>query len=158
MRIKGKEIKGINVVTVVIPRGNTDNVIFRCQAVLDYSRFDSLCPAPSPPEVRRPGGVVSQNVNAPSYKAAMNEYSLNKLAFMVVESLKATPELEWDTVKDDSPETWKLYEKELRDSGFSDIEIGRIISGVTEANCLNESVIERARNDFLAQTEATPSA
>ena len=68
---------------------------------------------------------------------------------MIVYSLQSTPELEWEIVNYDKPETWASYEEELREAGFSEIEIGRVVMGVMRANSLDESLIDEARNSFL---------
>jgi hypothetical protein len=45
------------------------------------------------------------------------------------------------------------YDKELRDSGFSDTEVQRIIIGVMDANCLNDSKLDEAKKRFLRSQE-----
>jgi hypothetical protein len=68
--------------------------------------------------------------------------------------LAATPGLAWDKVKPGEAETWPLYEEELKEAGFSDVEIGRIRNAVHEANCLDEDKVEAARQSFLASAAA----
>jgi hypothetical protein len=87
----------------------------------------------------------------------MVKYSQYRYAWIMIESLKATENLEWETIQSDKPETWLNFEKELQDSGLSGIEIGRIANGVLEANCLNEDKITEARNRFLASAPAPSS-
>jgi len=154
MKIKGKKIEGPNVVIAVIPRQSGD-IIFKAKAVLDYDKFDALCPTPEPPTVTKPGGVTFKDVENAKYKEAVMEWAQQKTAWMVLESLKATDDLEWETVDYGKPETWDNYTKELQSSGFSDPEIARLIDAVTAANGLSQEKIDEATNRFLAgQVEA----
>ena len=73
---------------------------------------------------------------------------------MILKSLEATEGLEWETVKMDDPETWLNYEKELKDSGLSPIEVGRIVGICMSANGLDERKMEAARDAFLAEQQA----
>ena len=50
----------------------------------------------------------------------------------------------------EDPSTWLNYEKELKDSDFSQIEINRLVSGVLQVNSLDEDHIKAARERFLA--------
>jgi hypothetical protein len=47
-------------------------------------------------------------------------------------------------------QTWVKYRDELRESGLSDIEINRVVSGVMRANSLSEFAVEQAMKRFLA--------
>ena len=151
MRIKGRKIEGPMVELIIIPRGEgQEDVIFKAQAILDMSEFYKMCPEPRAPKGMRKGGIPFENVADPYYKLSLSELYKQRLAYMVLKSLEATPDLAWDQVKMSNPNTWRLYEKELRDSGFSDIEVGRIVNGVMSANCLNDDKMEEARKRFLA--------
>lgn len=150
MKLNGVEIKGINIVNIVIPRGNDDQIVFQAKAVLGYDDFDKLCPMPKAPKRMLPGRVMQDNVEDPKYKEAQQTYAEQRMAWMVLESLSATEGLEWETVKKDDPATWLNWNKELKASGFSEVECSRILSGVFEANALDENKIEAARQRFLA--------
>jgi hypothetical protein len=149
MKIFGETPKA-NLVIIPIPRGNDTAVIFKAQAVLDNDDFDKLCPMPIAPTITRPGKPATQDVTDKVYLKAVNEYSSNKLAWMVIKSLEATEGLEWDTIELNDPDTWSNYEQELREGGFSEAEIMHIINGVIEANGLSDDKIDEARNSFLA--------
>ncbi len=69
---------------------------------------------------------------------------------MILESLKATPNLEWESVNPSDPKTWGGYENELVDAGFSIPEISRVIDCVFDANGLNQKKIDEATKRFLA--------
>jgi hypothetical protein len=51
------------------------------------------------------------------------------------------------------PNTWINFDKELKDSGLSEIERIRIVNAVMTANCLNESKLDEARESFLASRQ-----
>lgn len=141
-----------NLVVIPIPRGDADNVlIFRARAVESMAEFDRLCPKPMPGVKKLPGGVRKEDTNSPAYKAAMQQYGACRLAWMVLDSLAATEDLTWDTVVADQPETWCNYQKELREAGFNDYEVARIVQGVLEANCLSDDLVDEARKRFLSQ-------
>lgn len=149
MKIAGKKIEGRNTEVIILPRPLGTDIVLRAEAVLSMERFTKLCPEPLPPMRIKPGGVKEAVTNDPAYQNELTFYQTKRLAFLILESLKATPDLEWETVKEDDPNTWVLWEKELTDSGISAIEVGRIRTGVFSANCLNEQLLETARETFL---------
>lgn len=150
MKIKGVKVEGVNVEIIAIPRGgDKPDIVFHAAAILDYEPFNKLCPEPKPPVKMVKGGGKEYNLEDVSYKDALKIHSEKRIAWMVIQSLKATPDLEWETVKEGEHRTWTNYEKELKDSGFSAIEIQRIVVGVMSANCLNEARIDEARENFL---------
>jgi hypothetical protein len=155
MKLHGKKIEGINVETLVIPRGDNinDAIVFKCQAVLDMQEFDRVCPPPKAPMMIKSGGKRVLDLEDPKFKFANDQYAIKRVSYIVLKSLQATPELEWETVNMGDSDTWGNYEKELRESGFSQIEIMRIINACMSANCLNEDRLEKARNDFLASVQ-----
>jgi hypothetical protein len=172
MRLEGKKIEGPNVETIVIPRtdGRPD-IVFKAQAVLDYSGFDDLCPRPTPPIKMLRGGERQADLEDPTYKELISTYGLKRMAWMCIKSLEVTPTLEWERVDLGNPNTWLKFEDELTESGFSDPEIMRIRNGIFSANCLNENLVELARQSFFsgrprthdpssylpAETNGTPS-
>lgn len=154
MKIHGNVISGPNIEIIVIPRGNgVSDVVLKAQAVLNRDDFNRLCPAPKPQIRKLPGNRIQENISDPAYKEAVIQHNKQQFAWLVIESLKATDGLTWDTVFDNDPSSWLNYEKELNDSGFSPIEINRITAGVMTANCLNEERVEEARKNFLQSLE-----
>lgn len=149
MKILGKTISGPNVELIVIPRGNGEDIILKAQAVLNPEDFNKICPEPKAPTQMIRGGQRSENITDPGYKSQMELYKKHQFAWLVIESLKATDGLEWETILPGEPSTWENYEKELTASGFSVYEVGRIVQAVMVANCLNEDRIEEARKRFL---------
>lgn len=137
-----------NVVDVFLPRGGDEVIHVRAGAVLNYDKFHKICPIPTPPMKILRGGKKEPDFDHPSYLADINRYGMLKMRWMFIESLKATPEFEWQTVKEDDPSTWEHAEKELEQAGFSEFERQHIMGAVTEANALNEKKLEEARERF----------
>jgi hypothetical protein len=150
MKLNGKKIEGPNIELIFIPRADKEPIVLKAQAVTDYEAFKKLCPEPKPPKAMKPGRIIVQNTEDPEYKKAMEEHSKKRLEYMILQSLSVTEGLEWETVNLGDASTWGNYEAELRASGFSDIEIQRIVMSVLSANGLDDAKVEQARNRFLA--------
>lgn len=152
MKIHGVKLEQPKDKILVIPRDDSQ-IIIKAKAVLDYAEFDLLVKEPKPPTVRRRDGEISPLLNDPKYQKAISDYATLRSQWMILQSLSATPGLEWESVDLQNPETWGNYEKELRESGFSLGEYGRILELVTEACGLNQSRIDEATRAFLATQE-----
>ncbi len=152
MKVNGTTFDGTREEVLVIPRGGHD-VVFKAKAIEDMEAFEKICPSPVAGTKMLKGGLTVSNTEDPAYQAKLTEWAGLKTAWMVIESLKATEGLEWDTVTDD-PATWPNYSDDLRKSGFSDAELGRLIALVSAANGLNQSKITEATERFLVGQEA----
>lgn len=152
MKIKGKKIEGPNIETIVIPRGNDPEnyLVFKAQAVLDFSEFDALCPRPEPPIKLLKGGKRAIDKEAPTYQTAINLWGMRRFAWTVIKSLEATEDLEWETVDFGNPDSWANYEQELHDAGFTIAEMNLLLDGVMTANSMNSEKLDQAREAFLA--------
>jgi hypothetical protein len=148
MRYSGKKIEAV-CETVVIPRAG-GNLVFKAKPVTDYKAFEALCPEPKPPVVMLPGGDSRADVNDKSYKFALERHVQRRVDWMILESLSATAELEWETVDRSNPETWGNYVRELETSGLPNADINRIVNAVMDANGLNQKKVEEATKSFLA--------
>ena len=155
MKLAGQKVDAPKEQVVVIPR-ESGNLVFKAAAVLNYDDFEKLCPKPVIPVKIFPGGGQQENVEDPTYKKELDTWAERRVQFMVIRSLAATPDLEWETVKLDQPDTWKDYEKELKE-GLSDVEVGKIFECVTTACGLNQEQIEEATRNFLASQGAVQS-
>ena len=155
MKINGKKIIGANVVHVVIPRGNGDNIAFTCHAVLDMKEFYDLLPLPKPAMVTKPGGIQVPDPSDVGYQKRVNEYAEARFNFVFIKSITEPSKLEWETINMLAPETWGNYEQELKAAGFTFNEIQLIVNGTLEANALSESKLVEARASFLASLAST---
>lgn len=153
MKFNG-EVPGPNVATLYLPRGEDKILCIKAGAVLSYDEFHKVCPMPKPPMIRKKGASQAvPDFDHKDYIAAMDQYSKFKSQWMAVQSLKATPEITWDTVVPTQPETWANYETELQEAGFSEFERQRILGIIMEANALNDRKIDEARETFLSGLE-----
>jgi hypothetical protein len=150
MKISGKRLDMPPVVIVPVLRGETET-IFKVGAVLDFKEFELLCPAPIPPMIKHKDAVEPvPDLKDKKYIDACDKYARQRSSYMIIKSISHTENLEWESVDLGKPETYSNYEKELKDAGLNQIEIGRLIGAVMEANGLDETKIEEARKRFLA--------
>lgn len=149
MKYGGKKIEGRNIEILVLPRGE-QKIVFKAQAVDITEEFEKLVPVPEPPMVLKPGGIKEKQLSDPDYLKRLDDYGASRTDFLIINSLKVTKELEWETIDFKKPETWKNWQKELIESGFIDVERLHIINLVMKANALDERLLEQARQDFLA--------
>lgn len=148
MKIKGKKIEGPNQEIIAIPRGIGDDIILIVKAIQDMTPFEKMCSSPVPP-MRKIEGVDVPNVKDKKFLKAIDRYVEKRMAWMVITSLEATEELEWEKVDSSDPSTWMFFKDELKEAGFSDVEVNRVIGGVVSVNALSESKVEAARERFL---------
>lgn len=154
MKLHGKKIEGANVEYVVIPRQSGD-LVFKATAVLDMSKFDELCPTPKPGKKVIQGGRVVDDFQDKDYLIELEQYGEKRWAFLILETFRHTEGLEWETVNYDDPNTWLNYEAELRNAGFTKSEITLLVTGMTNANSLNQAKIDEAKNRFLVSLTQT---
>lgn len=149
MKIQGKKIEGPNEMTIVTPRFNGADIILKARAIVDMVPFEKVCTPPEPPRKTLPGGKQVPNIKDSNYLKELDRHSIRRLNWIVLTSLEATEGLEWETIDLADPSTWDNFRKELRNSGFSDIEINRIVADCISVNALDEDKIEEARERFL---------
>jgi hypothetical protein len=152
MKVNGKKISGANVEYVVIPRPDGD-IVFKATAILDMKPFYDMCPQPKPPMVTYAGGEKKADTTDAAYLKSISEYGNLRYYFTIIWSLKDS-NIEFEKVKYTDPNTWLLFEEELKEAGFNFQEIQRIIFGTMTANSLNESKLEEARTRFLVSLAA----
>ncbi len=148
MKIKGAKIEGPNREIVVIPRGMADDIVFVADAILDMTPFEQMCPLPLPPK-RKIKGTDIPNLKDPAFLQHVDDHATKRMAWMVLTSLEGTEGLEWETVDISDPSTWVNFRTEMQSSGFSDVEINRVVGCVMSVNALSEGKIEAARERFL---------
>lgn len=148
MKLGGSKFDGPRIETVVIPFGGKE-LVFKAQLVKNFDDFEKMCPRPQPPMLLKPGGVKTFDVESPDFKAKLNEYADLRSDWLILKSLSATPDLEWETVDMSKPETWNGFHKELESTGLSSAEHSKIIEAVLNANGLDQSKIDIATQRFL---------
>jgi hypothetical protein len=148
MKINGQTFDAPNEALVVFIKNGKD-IPIKARAVLDFTRFDLLCPKPPPKKIKKRGGEEEILWNDPSYLLAFDHWGKVKTAYVIVESLKATPGLEFETVTDDDPSSWLKWRDEFEKAFFTDSEINKIIGCVWEANGIDEAKLNEARDRFL---------
>ncbi len=136
-----------NIEILVLPRGN-DSIVFKATGLASYDEFDALCPEPKIPGVHKPKEGFVPNPEDPSYREMVGNWGKKRMAYMAIKSLEPS-EIEWDTVKIETPSTWLKWQEDLKANGFTQVEVNRIMGLVLDANCLNEDRLERAREVFL---------
>lgn len=154
MKIAGAKLTEPYVETLVFPRGQgREPLVLKVKAVLDYGTFEQLVPMPKIP-TRLVAGATEPTLNPedPKYKSSVGERFWKRHCWMLIQSLSATPDLEWERVKFDDPSTWDSYTQELGESGFTPFEIIRIEDAVKSVNGLNDAKIRQAEKDFLSKT------
>ena len=149
MKLHGKTIEGPSVETIVFPR-ESGELVFKAQAILNYEEFEALAPQPEPPFMQRPGQQAIKDLHDKKYLEKYDIWLQQKVDYMIIKSLEATPGLEWDTVVMTDPTTWHNYKSEFSDSGISDAEVTQLISLVTSANGMDQDKIDQATKSFLA--------
>lgn len=148
MKIRGKKVEAPKPTIVAFSRENDEDIIFHVGAVLDFSAFDQICQEPTPTEVIHSDGRKELKEDH-FYRDNVRKYNKRRLDWMILQSLKSTPDLEWERVNLEDPDTWGNYEEELRET-FNQGEINILISAVINANSANEEKMREAKARFLA--------
>jgi len=152
LKIGGLEMKGPKEVLIVIPRDDHD-IPFKFIAVNDDSEFHKICPEPTPPMAIKPGEGKVAKYDDPGYKAALGLYAEQRESWYVLKSLEPS-KIEWLTIRMDDPKSWVNWRTELKEAGFSVMEIQLIYSKFLEANMVTEQMLWQARERFLASQQA----
>lgn len=156
MIYKGINFSGPRQEVLVIPRNGID-VIITADAVYNFAEFDAILSPPKVPLRQKAGSSeVEQMHNDPEYQKKLDKYIAHKSDWIVLKSLQATKELEWETVDLSDPETWANYKTELVSAGFSQLEIMNIISLINRACGLDQDKIDEATKSFLASRQEEP--
>lgn len=149
MKMHGKKLSTMNNQVVIFPREDGD-IVFKAAPVLDFTNFDKLYPEPKPGMILKRGETVATpNFEDSKYKEALVKRNKAYTMYMILQSLSVTEGLEWETVKMDDPTTWENMDKELEESGLTNVERGQIMQAVMRANSLDMSYIDEARKRFF---------
>lgn len=132
----------------------TENFVFKLEAVGNYKDFEESCSQPLPPVITKPGGNEYQNIDDKEYIERLEEWSAWRIHWMAVNTIK---EVEWDTVTTD-PETYENWQEDLRNAGFSQIEVSKLQNHIMIVNGLIEPErIDEALKNSSVGKEAAPA-
>lgn len=143
---------------VIIPiLSDTVKFYFIAMPISSYEDFDALCPMPKPRMGGEPGKEKPM-LEASDYKKAMEHHSLLFTEWIYVKSLVEVAgedgvrqSVEWEMVNLEDIETYPNWRKELKENnGLSEGDIRRIEMEVLKCNSMDETLIEKAKDDFLA--------
>lgn len=153
MKIKGQAFSR-NWDVLPILRGQ-DTTYIKVWAIEDPAEFDTLCPPPAPQRMKTlPGGIKKPDERDTTYLEALNERGTKKLAYMIIRSLEATPDLAWENVRLEDHTTWTKVEDELKEAGLTRGEIAALVSLVLQVNGMNEDRVNEARESFFLEQQA----
>jgi hypothetical protein len=154
IKIAGQDVNAGLPEDLIVLRPETENeIVIRARAFRDFDEFHALCPIPEPPGRRERSGWVP-NPDDPTFKQQMEQHALQRVGWMVLQSLY---EIEWSTVDPEKPKTWPNWEDELKDSGFTQVECNLIMALVLDVTGLNEDKMKTARESFLRGQEVGPN-
>jgi hypothetical protein len=158
MKYKGNVIAPPPPEIVAFPRENGD-LVFVVKSVLDFSEFDALCPEPEPPSILKPGESASTpDFENPDYKKRVGTWYQNRLNWMCLEAI-ASPDISWDTVVPEQPETWSNFRVELRqDAGLTPQQVQHLVNRIMLHNSVDEKKMKEARDRFLTTRRPVAAA
>ena len=148
MKLHGEVIGEPEHIAVIFTRGEKD-FVFMVRAVFDMEEFEKLCPEPTPMQSLKHGPVIDD-----AYKKRVTDHYDRRTSWVILQALSATDGLTWDEVDMEKPDTWELYQKELRESGLTNGELAHLITRVNDVNSVDEKKMEEARDRFSASQEA----
>lgn len=132
---------------IVIPRPG-DDIVLTIRSV-DDTKYEDVETKPIPPNILMAGETVPKpDPSDQVFVKAKNAYYTRKQAWFLIESLRATEDIEWDTVTDD-PSTFMNVYDELQ-VVFSAMEVIHIQNKIIEICGLSVDMIEEATKSFLA--------
>lgn len=155
LKIGGITVDGPKTKLLVIPRDGFD-IAFKFVAVTDDSVFEALCPAPVTRKGMKKDVGMVELTDDPGYLSQVQARGAKREAWYVIQSLKPS-QIEWETVKESDPETWSNWRIDLKNAGFSILEINTIYATFLETNMVTDEMLTEARNRFLASQQAVPA-
>lgn len=131
---------------------------FVLEAVVDYKEYEERFPTPKPRPMLKAGGERTFDYDNPDFKQSWSQWHTDRINWLILKTLSATPELEWETVDPSDPKTWPNFQNELKEAGFNPAEIEHLKARAITINNIDESMMKQARDRFLvSQGEASVS-
>jgi len=78
----------------------------------------------------------------------MTDWARKRMLWLILKSMEATKDLEWESVDINDPDTYDLFEDELKEAGLNQVEVNKLSMAALEANSLTDAMIENAQQDF----------
>lgn len=153
MKLRGNPLSLPEPIPFKFYRGPNEYVIL-CKAILDYKPFSQLCPEPVPPTVTPVKGVPYKDYNDKKYAPAVEKWRDLRWKWIVIESLSATPDLEWGDVKPNDPSTWDNLDKDLN-SVFTPAEVTLLYNTIHEAQAPTQKTTKSAMDSFILGLDPT---
>jgi len=153
MKIKGEKIHQVFKKTIVIPDPETGEpvMVFVAQACNFSEDLEKIIKEPQPPYFRKAGQTQAvKEVDNPQYLEEMKEYEEVRFAYMILRTLEATPDLEWETIDMADPTTYKNYRIELQEAGLTDSMINLLILKILGVHNISPERIDEATQRFLS--------
>lgn len=154
MLLKGTKITPPKPKTIIIPRGEGEDLIFTCGPVLSYDEFDKICPEPLPPLVTKTGGEKYHDFNDPKHKERLKERSIKRGAWSILQALKHTEGLVFETVDINNPDTYPNLYSEL-DQCLTIGEQSLLFESLSELNSPSKETQKQAFDRFVASQAGT---
>jgi hypothetical protein len=151
MKVNGKVLDSLRIVSVYLPVAHNDAVEFKFRPLRSDESYEKISPRPKPPKQIRPGGVETYDTNSTIYKSRIDQWAKSKMDWEFLISVSATDGLEWESVDMAKPETWGNWQADLGKL-FPDSHIAKIYQGFIDAQYITEEMMEKARQLFLHRT------
>jgi hypothetical protein len=162
MKLNGVVVK-IERESIIPILGKGTTIYLIAKPIESYEPFDELCKRPEPPMGGTPG-KERPLVEAKEYREALTAYSKRFNEWITVNSLVEIADekgarfpIEWEEVDLADIATYESWHNELIKNGFSEADCRRIEMEVLRCNQMDETLIEAAKNHFLAITEVPAS-
>lgn len=124
------------------------DLVFEATAILDFSEFLAICPEPSPPPRILAGGQKDFDFESPTYKKAREIWFSKRNDWTVLKSVENSPDIEWEKIKMNDPETWPLWRDEIG-LFLNPTQIMHLWNRIMLLNSIDEAKMEEARQRFL---------
>lgn len=161
MKFAGSKIEKKNETWLVFERKSADegleHVSLLVRPIESYDRFHELVKTPRPPVRHYPGGATKDDTTDPEYLKLKSEHYAKFNAWMVIESIRHTPQLEFEKVDVNDPDTWLAVDEELDELLYSH-EQARVLEEINKMNSVTDESLVRARERFLSLEAAKPRA
>lgn len=126
-----------------------DGVVpFTVNAITDPTPFMERYPKPKPTKEIFTKGTKIFDENDPKYLSALAEYWSAMEDWVILEAIKDTPDLVFQTVNMDDITTLGNWKKEMVSSGFSLTHINHLQNLCMRKACLSSAMIEEATENF----------